>query len=182
MNRSPPGFSVHGVLQARALGWTTTPSSRGSSWPRDRTLVSCIACRLFTIWPIGKSLFSLYSPDNCSIYWASFYVLFFCLFIRPSTLFHLTACLSCFYIRTQINPTACMSRLSSGVPSYVKPSPPSSPEAGFRADSTPHTTPQQYRPMVASTKSSIPLDFTLHCPSLGWASHWGQGYMLSSKE
>ena len=31
----PPGFSVHGVLQARMLEWVAMPSSRGSSCPRD---------------------------------------------------------------------------------------------------------------------------------------------------
>ena len=29
-----PGFSVHGILQARILEWVAMPSSRGSSWPR----------------------------------------------------------------------------------------------------------------------------------------------------
>ena len=28
---SPPGSSVHGILQARILGWIAMPSSRGSS-------------------------------------------------------------------------------------------------------------------------------------------------------
>ena len=36
----PPGFSVQGILQARKLEWVTMTSSRGSSQPRDRTLVS----------------------------------------------------------------------------------------------------------------------------------------------
>ena len=31
MDRSPPGFSVHGILQARILEWVAMPSSRGSS-------------------------------------------------------------------------------------------------------------------------------------------------------
>ena len=39
---SPPGSSVHGILQARILEWDSIPFSRGSSQPRDRTLVSCI--------------------------------------------------------------------------------------------------------------------------------------------
>ena len=39
MDCSPPGSSVHGILQARILEWITMPSSRGSSWPRDRTHV-----------------------------------------------------------------------------------------------------------------------------------------------
>ena len=47
---SLPGPSVHGVLQARTLEWVAVPFSRGSSWPRDRTWVSCIAGRFFTIW------------------------------------------------------------------------------------------------------------------------------------
>ena len=34
MDYSPPGFSVHGILQARILEWVAMPSSRGSSWPR----------------------------------------------------------------------------------------------------------------------------------------------------
>ena len=29
---SPPGFSVHGILQARTLEWVPKPSFRGSSW------------------------------------------------------------------------------------------------------------------------------------------------------
>ena len=41
---SPPGSSVHGILQARVLEWGARPSSRGSSGPKDRTCVSCISC------------------------------------------------------------------------------------------------------------------------------------------
>ena len=32
---SPPGSSVHGILQARILGWVAILFSRGSSPPRD---------------------------------------------------------------------------------------------------------------------------------------------------
>ena len=35
MYYSPPGSSVHGILQARILEWVAMPSSRGSSLPRD---------------------------------------------------------------------------------------------------------------------------------------------------
>ena len=42
-----------GTLQARMLEWGAMPSSRGSSQPRDRTQVSCIAGRFFTIWATG---------------------------------------------------------------------------------------------------------------------------------
>ena len=47
---SLPGFSVHGILQARILEWIAIPFSRGTSQPRNRTLVSCMAGRFFTIW------------------------------------------------------------------------------------------------------------------------------------
>ena len=47
---SPPGSSVRRILQARILGWVAISSCRGSSHPRDRTRVSCIAGRFFTIW------------------------------------------------------------------------------------------------------------------------------------
>ena len=46
---SLPGFSVHGILQARNLEQVAIPFSRESSRPRDRTQVSCIAGRFFTI-------------------------------------------------------------------------------------------------------------------------------------
>ena len=41
---SPPGSSVHGILQARILQWVAISSSRGSSQPRDRTHLSCVSC------------------------------------------------------------------------------------------------------------------------------------------
>ena len=42
MDCGPPGSSVHGSLQARILEWVAVSSSRGSSWPRGRTCVSCV--------------------------------------------------------------------------------------------------------------------------------------------
>ena len=39
---SPPGFSVHRILQAKILEWVSISFSRGSSWTRDQTWVSCI--------------------------------------------------------------------------------------------------------------------------------------------
>ena len=33
MDCSPPGSSVHGILQARILEWVAMPSSKRSSWP-----------------------------------------------------------------------------------------------------------------------------------------------------
>ena len=54
MDCSPLGSSVHGILQARILEWVAIPFSRGPSWPRDGTWVSCIAGGFFTAEPPGK--------------------------------------------------------------------------------------------------------------------------------
>ena len=43
---SPPGSSVHGILQTRTLEWVAMPSSRGSSWLRERTHVSYWVCAI----------------------------------------------------------------------------------------------------------------------------------------
>ena len=40
----PPGSSVHGSFQARIQEWVAISSSRGSSWPRDQTHISCVPC------------------------------------------------------------------------------------------------------------------------------------------
>ena len=55
MDCSPPGSSLHGILQARVLEWIAISFSRGSSWPRDQTQVSCIAGRRFTLWATRES-------------------------------------------------------------------------------------------------------------------------------
>ena len=43
---SPPGSSVHGILQARILEWVAIPFSRGPYQPRDQTHVSYIGRRI----------------------------------------------------------------------------------------------------------------------------------------
>ena len=40
MDCSPPGSSVHGILQARILEWVAISFSRGSSQPSDQTRIS----------------------------------------------------------------------------------------------------------------------------------------------
>ena len=44
----PVDCTVHGILQARILGWVAFPFSRGSSQTRDRIQVSCVAGGFFT--------------------------------------------------------------------------------------------------------------------------------------
>ena len=55
MGCSLPGSSVHGILQARRLEWDAVSFSRGSSRPRNRTQVSCIAGRFFTNQATGEA-------------------------------------------------------------------------------------------------------------------------------
>ena len=50
MDCSPPGSSLHGILQARKLEWVAIPFYRGSSQPRVWIQVSCIAGGSFTLW------------------------------------------------------------------------------------------------------------------------------------
>ena len=56
MDYSLPGFSIHGIVQARILEWVAISFSRGSSWPRDRTQVSHIAGRCFNLWATREAL------------------------------------------------------------------------------------------------------------------------------
>ena len=56
MDYSLPGSSVHEILQSRILEWVAMLSSRGSSWPRDWTSISCIAVRFFTQWATWETL------------------------------------------------------------------------------------------------------------------------------
>ena len=44
MDRNPPGFSAHGIFQARILEWVAISSSSGFSRPGDGTRVSCVSC------------------------------------------------------------------------------------------------------------------------------------------
>ena len=56
---SPPSSSLHGILQARILEQVATPTSSGSSPPRDQTQVSHIAGGFFTIWATREAYFSV---------------------------------------------------------------------------------------------------------------------------
>ena len=50
MDCSPPGSSIHRISQTRILEWVVISFSRGSSWPRDWTHVSCIGRWLLDHW------------------------------------------------------------------------------------------------------------------------------------
>ena len=65
MDCNLPDPSVLGVSQARILEWVAIsysreiPNSRGYSQPRERTCVSCIAGRFFTVWATREAHWSL---------------------------------------------------------------------------------------------------------------------------
>ena len=63
MDSSPPGTSVPRILLARILEWAAISFSRGVSWPKDRTQVSCIVGRLFIIWATREA------PDKLQMQW-----------------------------------------------------------------------------------------------------------------
>ena len=76
MDCSPPGSSVHGILQARILERVAISFSRGSSPPRDRmrvSYVSCIGCGFFSTSTAGEAqppvltecLFCARHPPKC---------------------------------------------------------------------------------------------------------------------
>ena len=74
------------------LEWVAYPFSRGSSWPSDRTGVSCTAGRFFTSWATREAHFSLFLIWIISI--LSFFFVSFARglswsFKRISFLFHL---------------------------------------------------------------------------------------------
>ena len=52
---SPPGSSVHGILQARILVQVAISSSRGSSWPRNWIHVCCIGRQVLYHWTTRKA-------------------------------------------------------------------------------------------------------------------------------
>ena len=54
MDCSPPGTTVHGILQAKILDWVAMPSSRRSSQPRDRTRSPALQVDSLPSEPPGK--------------------------------------------------------------------------------------------------------------------------------
>ena len=59
MDWSLPGYSVHGISQARILERVAIAFSRGSSWLRDWTHVSCTSNRILYHWATWDALLTL---------------------------------------------------------------------------------------------------------------------------
>ena len=94
---SSPGSFVHGIFRARTREWVAVFSSRGSSWVRDQTWVSCIADILYW-WATGKahilkmlilyfwSILQMFSPTLSFVFWLclSWGLLWVYLFAMPT--------------------------------------------------------------------------------------------------
>jgi len=68
MDCSPPGSSVHGILQARVLESVAIPFSMGPSLSRDQPQDSCIAGIFFTIWTTREALIWIHWLLNSQFY------------------------------------------------------------------------------------------------------------------
>ena len=66
MNCSPPCSSLHRISHARILEWDAISFSRQSSWPRDCTYISCLACGFFSTELPGRSNFIVYVNTKMS--------------------------------------------------------------------------------------------------------------------
>ena len=75
MDCNLPGFYVHGIFQARVLEWVAISFSRGSSWPKYQTQVSCIASRRFTLWATREACLIIFPKQiGQSVLWATEYM------------------------------------------------------------------------------------------------------------
>ena len=81
MDYSPPGFSGHGILQARVLQWVAIPFSKGSSRPKDYTQVSCTASRslLSEPWEVLYYILKILSYLNHTVILIAAFSILVCL-------------------------------------------------------------------------------------------------------
>ena len=93
MDCNPSGSSVHGIFQARTLGWVAISSSRGSSQSRDQTWLTWLS-NLTTTEPPGKpcclicyykSFLSIYQDTKDNVWWfyLQLYMLHITVFWKP---------------------------------------------------------------------------------------------------
>ena len=83
---SPPGLSVHGILQARMLEWVAAAFSSGSSWPRNRTCVSCVSCIgrwILYHWTTWETQCILPRATNFGLFSSSLFVFCLSLLLGP---------------------------------------------------------------------------------------------------
>ena len=104
MDCSPPGSCVHGVLQARILEWVAISSSRGSSWPRDQTHISCIGRMVLYCWATREAHIYLYK---------------YVYFLRPSALYCLASCTMSGFLVLKVKVSqSCLTRCDLNSPGH----------------------------------------------------------------
>ena len=64
---SPPGSSIHGILQARILEWVAISFSKGSSWPGIEPRSPSLQADALTSEPPGKPLLGINSQIKHAI-------------------------------------------------------------------------------------------------------------------
>ena len=79
MDCSLQGSSVYGIFQAIVLKWIAISFSRGSSQPRDRTRVSHIVDRRFTVWAT-REVISTLKFKSVPVHYSQLMVKFTCLY------------------------------------------------------------------------------------------------------
>ena len=68
MDYSPPGSSVHRISQARILEWVAISFSRGPSWSRDQTCISCIGRQILYQWATREASVKFSSSKIFSLF------------------------------------------------------------------------------------------------------------------
>ena len=100
---SPPGSSVHRILQKRILEWVAISFSRGSFWLRDWTGISYISCT--GMWIVlyrshlGSPALSIYYPKGWwkivfMVNWRESDGSLFILFLDKKLIFYISTILS----------------------------------------------------------------------------------------
>ena len=73
---SPPGSSVHGILQARILEWVAMPCSNLNNWPSLHSLISfphyssSWSCFMYFLWSTSIHLIIIFMKARDSLYYS----------------------------------------------------------------------------------------------------------------
>ena len=112
---SPPGSSVHGILQARILEWVSIPFSRWSSRPRDWTQVVSL-----TSPALANRFFTTNSTWECIILIPLIYVLPYQVDLEPLVLRALSPFSSISWLSLLLIPLCLYFLLATCLPWYLK--------------------------------------------------------------
>ena len=101
MDCSLPGSPVHGIFQARILEQVATSFSKGPSWRRDWTHISCVSCideQILYCW--GTKI----SPYLLHLLWKTLSLCYKCLYV---ILLHSWVIFHCIYVSHLLYPFIC---------------------------------------------------------------------------